>query len=183
MQRSASLGLIFLLGSLLSPAQSPNTQLQTRPLPQAQSDTACPIAMRARHAFFLNKELIDGAKPNDRRPEDSKDAGMKLLLTLTDPDARQIAAANITVHGTNGNWRLVPVNDGKGSPNVTRTLKVPFEPGENRGVDSYLALRGFTAVSSIVLNSVTYADGSTWKTIDAGACQVAPDPLMLIAGR
>jgi hypothetical protein len=39
-----------------------------------------------------------------------------------------------------------------------------------------------TAVLSIDLNSVTYADGSTGSFTGHDACRVVPDKLMLIAG-
>jgi hypothetical protein len=194
MKHVASLGSFLLVASLVAVAQNPVTQAQNPgapapnagthvkivTLPPVQTASACPVAMRARHDFFFQKELVNGAKPNERNVEPYAAASTQLRLTLTDFNHRQIESANVTVRGTNGNGRLVPVDAGKPSPNVTRTMNLSFEPGEDSGVDAYLALRGFTTVNAIVLNSLTYADGSTWKTIDAGACQIAPDGFMLI---
>jgi hypothetical protein len=189
MKRSTLLGFSVLFASLASLAQNPGapvpnpgTHAQIIMLPSVQTDSACPVAMRARHDFFFQKELVKGEKPNEKGTE-GQDASTQLRLTLTNFDHRQIQSANITVRGTNANWRLTPVEAHNGSANVTRTMNASFEPTEESGVDSYLSLHGFTTITAIVLNSVTYADGSTWKTVDAGACQVAPDPLMLISGR
>ncbi|HUB30636.1 MAG TPA: hypothetical protein VL967_13105 [Terracidiphilus sp.] len=192
MKHVASLGSFLLFASLAAPAQNPgapglnpaspapDTHAQIVTLPPVQSNSACPVAMRARHDFFFQKELTTGAKPNERGYEPYAAATTQLRLTLTDFNHRRIQTANVTVRGTNGVGRLVPVDAGKPSPNVTRTMNLSFEPGDDSGVDAYLALRGFTTVNAIVLNSLTYADGSTWKTIDAGACQVAPDGFMLV---
>jgi hypothetical protein len=40
-----------------------------------------------------------------------------------------------------------------------------------------------TAVLSIVVNSVTYDDGSTRSFSAQDNCRVTPDPLMLVSGR
>jgi hypothetical protein len=197
MKHVALLGSFLLVASLAAaaqnpgtPAPNPNTQaanpgthVKIITLPPVQSDSACPVAMHARHEFFFQKELVNGAKPNERNDEPYVAASTQLRLTLTAYNHGRIESANVTVRGTNANWQFVPIDARKGSPSVTRTMNLSFEPGEESGVDSYLALRGFTTVNAIVLNSLTYADGSTWKTIDAGACQVAPDGLMLISGR
>jgi hypothetical protein len=51
----------------------------------------------------------------------------------------------------------------------------------NRPITTDLSLSHFTAVTSIDLDSITYADGSTWRSASAGACSVVPDKRMLIA--
>jgi hypothetical protein len=183
MRHTALVGIPFLFVAVMMAAQSANDSAsQGLVVQRVVPSSACPIGMRARHDFFFQKELTDGARPNQRGTEVGKSTTMQIRLTLTNADSRRITGASITVRGTNGNWRMVPTQTSR-SGDVAKTVDVTFEPGEGRDADSYLALPGFTSIGSIVLKSVTYADGSTWKTIDAGACQVAPDRLMLIAAQ
>jgi hypothetical protein len=44
-------------------------------------------------------------------------------------------------------------------------------------------LPGFTAVNSIKIEALEYADGSTRDLAGQRFCSVKPDPLMLVAGR
>ena len=48
---------------------------------------------------------------------------------------------------------------------------------------SDLSLSRFTAVTSVDLNSITYADGTTWHTSSPAACSITPDLIMLVAAR
>lgn len=182
MNRVALIGPTLLLAATTLQAQSANgPESQALILRHADTGSACPIAMHARHEFSTQRELTKGTPPRDM--ESSKDGGVHaaLTLTLTDPHNHSITAATITIHGTNGKWQVVPASSIKGFGDVSKTMNVLFEPGENRSVDSHLVAPGFTSITSIVLDSVTYANGETWKTIDQGACRIAPDPMMLVA--
>jgi hypothetical protein len=48
---------------------------------------------------------------------------------------------------------------------------------------SEIVLPGFVSPRLVELQSVTYADGSTWKLTGHEGCRAAPDPLVLIAGQ
>jgi hypothetical protein len=108
--------------------------------------------------------------------------GQKIALTLTD---KRITSAQVTVHGLVPKGRLVqstasPENSfGRG----TRSLTVSFTSGQDDAVSADLALPGLTAVISIELDTLTYADGTVWHVSADRPCRVAPDPLMLITSR
>lgn len=180
--KPATLLLLSLCVCATATAQSASRPALASPAqPGLGPGMSCPIGMQARHDFFFRKDLVSGD------PAQKKDGGtggvqsMQIRLTLTNSDARRITRARIVVHGTNGLWRTVPVGDPAGKPEVTQSMDARFEPGEGREVDAYLVLQGFTAIQSIHLDTVTYADGSRWKA--AGACRVAPDPFMLVAAQ
>jgi hypothetical protein len=193
MKHAVLLGSTFLLALTTLAAQSangPSSNLGSSSLgpkelvlKRADAATACPIAMRARHEFFFQRKLVSGTDPNLRGPATEKEDRMQIGFTLTNPDDHPITEARVTMYGTNGQWQIVPADAVKKSGNVSKTMNILFEPGDGRDANAHLVVRGFTSITSIVLNSVTYADGSVWKTFDQGACQVAPDGLMLVAGR
>jgi len=56
---------------------------------------------------------------------------------------------------------------------------------QGAGKETYGDLRvpNMTAVLSIELNSVTYADGSTGSIAGREGCSVAPEMIMLVGGR
>lgn len=56
---------------------------------------------------------------------------------------------------------------------------MPNDSGER---SAEMMLTGFGILKSVELNSLTYADGTTWKLAKDSACSVEPDPLLLIAG-
>ena len=85
------------------------------------------------------------------------------------------------MHGLDGNWQLRQTGAARdGSAEVTKTLDLAFTAAEGQSTSTNLVVPGFTSVSSIVLDSVTYANGSTWKFSSHETCKVAPDPLMLV---
>jgi hypothetical protein len=113
----------------------------------------------------------------DQRPSSS--FAQRIHLALGDRQTAKVVSARVVVQGYSGKGRMA-----QASMNLTadlkRTVDVSFTPEEN-GSASDLVLPGFTAVSSIRLESIAYDDGSTWKVAAEQTCRVAPDPLMLVA--
>jgi hypothetical protein len=99
--------------------------------------------------------------------------------------------AKITVQGTNGAWRVMTSSTAtaeptQGSPWIATSLDVDLVPSstaEGKISRADLELPGFTSVRTIRLDSVSYADGTTWTPVSGHACRVTPDPLMLISSR
>ena len=105
-----------------------------------------------------------------------------ILGGFTNP--ARIVAAKVTVRGTNGKPRAVPtalLPDGSGE--TTKTLDLKFEVSEKGEVSTDMSLAGFTSVSSIRLDSLTFADGSIWVPTNGKTCRTAPDPFMLVSAR
>lgn len=139
--------------------------------------SACPAVIHARHEPGLHvQRYVNGAS----KPEAP---GMKIVLTLTSGRA-QITHASIIVHGLNGKSHMVQTDTlHSGDADVTRAYALSFTRDDDNSVSTHIDLPGFTSVSSIAVLSVTYADGATWKQTEGRACQVAPDPFMLVAAQ
>jgi hypothetical protein len=112
---------------------------------------------------------------------------MTPTLTLTPRDRRALLSATVTAHGYPAKpgttplvAQLVEKNHPPERQELTKTLTLKLLPSGTGSFSAQLQLPGFAVVKSIELNSVTYADGSTWKVTGNG-CSVAPDPLLLIS--
>jgi len=60
-------------------------------------------------------------------------------------------------------------------------VKFPNQPGREAAAD--VTVPGLSGVTTIELNSVTYADGSTWKLAGGSVCRSPIDGFMLIGNR
>jgi hypothetical protein len=181
------LGLVLTLAPLGANAQSDvpvpksdgvGTMVQIGPDGQTKTLTItlpnrCPIAFQARH-------LADGdfVKTGDRHPP--KGPGQRLHVTLTSPDARTLASATISVRGWTAQGHMENAG-ATNSPQSVRTMQVPLTAGTGRNASADLWVPGMTAVDSVELLSVSYADGSTWTPAAGKSCRITPDPLMLIS--
>jgi hypothetical protein len=135
----------------------------------------CPVRLRAQHRADGGLVNVDKGRPQG--------IAQALHLMLTNPDSRRMIAARVSVRGLSGRGHVTKGLSGPDHTDVTRTLDVQLAQGPGQEVSGDLRVPGMTAVLSIDLNSVTFADGSTRSFAERGTCRVAPDPFMLIAGR
>jgi hypothetical protein len=107
----------------------------------------------------------------------------RIRLSATEMNSRNVVGATVRVHGLTPALRVLPTDTfAQGTAKFSRTLEVGFkQDGENQ-TSSDLMLRGFTAVESIDVLSVTFSDGSTWKAA-TGTCRIVPNPVMRIGMR
>ena len=185
MKSAALVSFAVLLGSVASGAQAPGqppsetTVFRTQP-----PATACPVSLRAQHGATGGMLQADKGRP--------KGLAQLLLLTLTSPDSRQIVSARVRVRGLPGKAHSAQALSGLGNSgpgnsirddaDVIRTLAVQFSQGPSHTATGDLWVPGVTAVLTIDLNSVTFADGSTLTFTSQDGCRIAPDHLMLVAG-
>ena len=176
MKRTACLafGLLFCSVAISAQNESPS-QKQLKFVIPVPLSSACPVGMHARHEDGLHRRvLVNGAAP-------AETPGLHLVLTLTDVRPTRITNATVTVHGLNGKKQFLQTGTARDSSGeATKTLHLAFAAGEEKSASADLVVPGFTSVSSIVLDSVTYANGSTWRFSGREACQVAPDGFMLV---
>jgi hypothetical protein len=174
---AASLALLF--GSVTLSAQSATqNQTQTSVYRMPITSGGCPVSLRALH----------GADGSMLRVDKNRPAGIAQLLhlILSNPDARQVVAARVRVRGLSGRGRMTQTSGQdatQGGADVTRSLEARFSAGSDKDVSSDVWVSGMTAVLEVELNSVTFADGTTRRFAGVDACRIAPEPLMLIAGR
>jgi hypothetical protein len=138
----------------------------------------CPVGLHVSHGtFFLERKTMYGPSNGDVAPS----VPYQLLhLTMTNFLSQDIVSAQITVHGFSDKWRVIPLSNESPAPDLAKTVDVALNVKGNGHASSDLSLSRLTAVAAIDVNSVTYADGSTWHTSSPGACSVTPDGFMLV---
>jgi hypothetical protein len=177
MKCAAAVSLALFFGSIALAAQSAGQQQPSTLMVQLPpGNTACPVAMHARQGVGGDLLAVKNSRP--------KGAAQSLHLILTNGDSKQIAGGEVTVHGLTAKGRVTKTLSAKDdSSDVVRTLSIKFSAGANKDVFADFWVPGLTAIHADDLNSVTYADGSTWKLQAGTVCRTIPDPNMLVSGR
>lgn len=138
----------------------------------------CPIGLEVNHGWlYAQKRAGLGLGPKDPMP--LADAVQRINLTMTNPSSREIVKVQLTVHGFSDKGRLFTL--GSAVPDLTRKITFERDIQGNGHATHDLALKDFTAVSSVDLDSLTYADGSTWNATIGGFCSVSPNSLMRVS--
>jgi hypothetical protein len=136
----------------------------------------CPVALRAQH-------LADGSVVRARNGHPAG-VGQWIHLSLANPAAQRVTGAAVTVRGMNGRGQLRGAQTaGSMVSDTTKDLIVQFTATSENETGADLWVPGMTAVERIDVKSLTYADGEKWQVSGGEACQVRPDPFMLVAGR
>jgi hypothetical protein len=171
MNRVSSLPLAFLLASTFAVAQ------QAATLHLSENTSGCPIGIQARHAMQTPVSM----NADDKNGPGSKVAPQfqRLQLTLSNPSSRDIVSAEFTAHGFSNKPRAMDA--GSNAPDLAKTMEIALGVKGKGHASHDLSLNHFTAVTSIDLNSVTYADGTTWRAPSPGACSITPSLVMLVA--
>jgi hypothetical protein len=143
---------------------------------QATHSTPTPVRMNANGAP-QNGSSLNGQKTLPERPAPSVNQQIHLGMTSLVP--RDIVSAVFTARGFSNNPRAI--NTAGQGPDLKRSIKVVVDLKGKGHASSELSLRDFTAVASIDLDAITYADGSTWSNSAPRTCRVIPQGMMLIA--
>jgi hypothetical protein len=183
MKHAGVVSFVFLfgVGTLVAqhvPLQSMNAQATVAPI---STGSACPIVMSARHLMGAH---ISQARKGDPPNPSTKVTSPSLRLLLASRDSRQIIAATIKVHGFAGESRAIPIQNGMGTgSDASQTIKLQFTQEPGNEATAVFGATNMAVIQTIDLESVVYADGSTWRLADGQSCWIAPDPLMLISSR
>ena len=135
----------------------------------------CPVGLSVNHgsSFPSRKTVGPFASPSAPAQE------QRIQLTMTNLSPQEIVKAQITVHGLSDKWRYVPLPEAP-APDLTKKVEVTLDVRGNSHASSDVSLSRFASVTSVDLNSLTYADGSAWEASSSAACSVVPDPFMLV---
>jgi hypothetical protein len=144
--------------------------------------SGCPVSRRAKH-------LADGSMVRASRGTHPQGVGQWLHLTAANPQVKQLAGAAkqvsralITVRGFADVPRMTEAAaGGETRADAQRTMTISFSGAAGQANAADVWVPGMTAVTSIDLKRVTYADGSVWSFAGSGSCRITPDPLMLVA--
>ncbi len=149
---------------------------------QTPSVFSCPVALRVQQRANAFSREIGGTATVPPESSAVKE-GQKLHVSVTAPQAKRIVAANVTVRGYANKSRFMTVLSTGNGFDAFRTVDVRFSEDGKEGSIADFAVPNLTAVGAIDLNSVTYADGSTWKVADNQSCRTPIDGFMLVSGR
>jgi hypothetical protein len=145
---------------------------------------ACPVGLQAKQGGATG--LVKVRHAPDAQPEALAKPGQHIQLIITSPAdksfAPKVKGATVTARGLSARARIDKAS-GTGPADMRRTLNVTFTAEGDHSLTAELVLPGFTAVRSIKIEALEYADGSTRDFSGKKLCTVEPDPLMLIAGR
>jgi hypothetical protein len=133
----------------------------------------CPVGMQAQHGAGIPVGM--NAERGPTAPH-----AQKIHLTMTNLLAHEIVSAQFVVHGYSNKGRAMNLANSS-NPDLAKTVELVLDVKGKSEASSDLSLSRFAAVTSIDLNSITYADGNTWHTPSPEACSIAPDMLMLVA--
>jgi len=130
----------------------------------------CPVVLNVSH-------LADGSMIRANRAHPGG-IGQWLHIVVMTPT---VSTATLLVRGYSDKGRITQTS-GNGGPDAERTVTVTFAGKPNGQAIGNVWAPGLTAVDSIYLVSLTYVGGTNWSSPNQSACQVTPDPLMLISG-
>ena len=138
----------------------------------------CPVSMDA-------KQGTGGGLIKVRGKDDPKTTGpsQRIHLVVSDAKSAKVTGARVRVYGLSGKDRMLNTASGLDNPDMSRTLEATFAPEGKNQTAADLVLPGFTAITRVVLKTIEYDDGSTWTPEGHQSCSVAPDRMMLVAGR
>lgn len=177
MTRASSAAFLLLIPLTLSAQSGPQTSTSTWMLPLNPMASACPIGMHARQGVWDHTIRVRNGEKQPQPP--SSQFGQRIVLTLVDAHPAGIVSATLVVNGFDGKNRVVQTGSSSGT--AIRTLRAAFTRETKDTFSANIDIPGFTAVTSLRLMDVTYADGSTWSSSSANPCHAVPDPLMLVA--
>ena len=146
---------------------------------------ACPVSMEARFSSATQMVKVGQPDPPNAKRNSITKPSQRIRLSLGKND-NHIVSARVTAYGLNARGRLDHSSDGmaKGTSDIRRTMDVAqFFTNKDGSVLADLVLPGFTAVYSVKLESIRYADGTIRDFAAKSACSVPVNPMMLVADR
>jgi hypothetical protein len=195
MGRACILSLVFLLSNalLLGQQQITRQDIDSASLTHVRSaGTNCPMGVEA---SLVSLPSVSNAGPSingqpTQRQGPSVDGQLfpqkvdylQLHLDVSNPSSRDIVGAQFTVHGFSRKLRVIDPSDPSNAPDLWRTVDVALDVQGKGHASSELSLTHFSAIiTSIDLDSVTYADGTQWQAPSPEACSTIPNMVMRVS--
>ena len=147
---------------------------QTLTVPPRFDPSKCPVGLEVEQYGSLVAYSAP-ADDVDRRPLQRFD------FKMTNLSPHEIVSAEITGHAFSNKLRVFSVP--APTPDLSKTVDVAFDVKGNSSASRELSFAHFPAIWTFDVDSVTYADGSTWHVSSPGACSVTPDAIVRISGQ
>jgi hypothetical protein len=109
---------------------------------------------------------------------------LKLQLSyLTDPQLHpsNIISAQITVHGLTAKGHIAPASSEPDDNTIAKQVDLALTIAPGRTASTAMLFQGFTSVRWITLDSLTYANGTTWHPAAHKSCSIVPNRYMAVA--
>jgi hypothetical protein len=151
---------------------------QSFTVPPRIDPSKCPVGLKVERSggLFAYKNAKSGPAEDVASPFSEQRFDFKMINFLP----QEIVNGEITVHGFGHNGRIIgPLLTP--TPNFAKTMDVALDVKGNSSASRGLSFTHFSAIQTIDVNSVAYADGSTWHASSPGACSVAPSLFMRIS--
>jgi hypothetical protein len=142
--------------------------------PPGIDPSKCPVGLEVEQ----NGSLLARAVPADDVDQQSS---QRFDFKMTNFLPHEIVNAEITAHAFS--YKLRSFSVPAPTPDLAKTVDVAFNVKGNSSASRELSFAHFPPVRTFDVNSVTYADGSTWHASSPGACSVAPSLFMRISAQ
>jgi hypothetical protein len=151
---------------------------QSFTLPPRIDPSKCPVGLRVEQ----NGSLVAYKNAKSGSADDVDQRSLQRFdFKMTNFLPHEIVNAQITAHAFSDKWRVFSVP--APTPDLAKTVDVAFDVKGNSSATRELSFAHFPAVRTFDVNSVTYADGSTWHASSPGACSVAPSLIMRVGAK
>jgi hypothetical protein len=148
--------------------------------------SACPVELSAEQRGAGAMVTVRPGMPDVPRSDASR-AQQSFDLSMKNSRLQRIVAAELEVHGTSNNSRVVPAGPAvltdKPTADAVRNVRVVSSVPADETRTRTVSVKDLTSVAWISVIELRYADGSTWHARPGVECRVVPDGLMLIAGK
>jgi hypothetical protein len=104
-----------------------------------------------------------------------------LHITLKNSKSVDILEARIVVYGSTGKIQVLPANSAQ--PDLSdseKTFNLALRVGAKNEASTDISLPGFTSISSVALNSLTFADHSIWHPANDKSCHVTTTTMIAL---
>lgn len=138
---------------------------------------ACPVGLGAERRGTVNLVIVDGTERREVVPT--------VRLTVANLQGKDIVGATVTVRGYDTNPRLAPLRSGQAvpTPELAKTLVLKLNVASGKNGETDLTMQRFGSVSGVDLESLEYADGTSWHAPAERVCHVEPSLMMLVGSR
>jgi hypothetical protein len=135
----------------------------------------CPVELRARPGGGGAVAYASDARNGKSQ---------RLHLTFANGKSKEIVAVSVTVRGLSPWARIVPADRGsQDSHTFAKTVDLKLNVATGKNAEEDVALQSFASITRVDLESVEYADGTSWKASAMQSCHIVPDLFVLVGAR